>query len=101
MLLASIKRSYTHLSARSNSIRPGSPIPNRYRPDHCPQCEAKRPLAGHGFYHRTLADVAFEGVIRVRRYLCRRCKRTVDQPCSEDQAGQCEHKALKAAVAAS
>jgi hypothetical protein len=28
--------------------------PNRYRPDHCPQCEAKRPLTGHGFYHRIL-----------------------------------------------
>jgi transposase-like protein len=51
--------------------------PNRYRPDHCPQCEAKRPLTGHGFYRRTLVDVAFDGVIRVRRYLCRSCKRTV------------------------
>jgi hypothetical protein len=51
--------------------------PDRYRPDHCPQCEAKQPLAGHGFYQRTLADVAFDGVIRVRRYLCRFCKRTV------------------------
>src|SRR5213594_3380053 len=60
--------------------------PDRYRPDHCPQCAAKQPLAGHGFYQRTLADVAFDGVIRVRRYLCRLCKRTVDQPCSEDQA---------------
>jgi hypothetical protein len=51
--------------------------PNRYRPDHCPQCEAKRPLTGHGFYCRTLVDAAFDGVIRVRRYLCRFCKRTV------------------------
>jgi hypothetical protein len=51
--------------------------PDRYRPDHCPQCEAKQPLAGHGFYRRTLADPAFDGVIRVRRYLCRLCKRTV------------------------
>jgi hypothetical protein len=49
----------------------------RYRPDHCPQCEARQPLTGHGFYRRTLADVAFEGMIRVRRYLCRSCKRTV------------------------
>jgi len=31
----------------------------------------------HGFYSRTLADVAFDGVIRVRRYLCHSCKRTV------------------------
>jgi hypothetical protein len=51
--------------------------PDRFRPDHCPQCEAKEPLAGHGFYQRTLVDVAFDGVIRVRRYLCRLCKRTV------------------------
>jgi hypothetical protein len=51
--------------------------PDRYRPDHCPQCEAKHPLTGHGFYRRTLVDVAFDGVIRVRRYLCRCCKRTV------------------------
>ena len=51
--------------------------PDRYRPDHCPQCAAKQPLAGHGFYQRTLADVAFDGVIRVRRYLCRLCKRTI------------------------
>jgi hypothetical protein len=51
--------------------------PDRYRPDHCPQCEAKQPLIGHGFYRRTLVDTAFDGVIRVRRYLCRLCKRTV------------------------
>lgn len=51
--------------------------PNRYRPDHCPQCEAKQPLTGHGFYCRTLVDAVFDGVIRVRRYLCRSCKRTV------------------------
>jgi hypothetical protein len=51
--------------------------PDRYRPDHCPQCEAKHPLMGHGFYHRTLVDAAFDGIIRVRRYLCRSCKRTV------------------------
>ncbi|MBI4893063.1 MAG: hypothetical protein HY821_20740 [Acidobacteria bacterium] len=51
--------------------------PERYRPDHCPQCDAKQPLTGHGFYRRTLVDPGFEGVIRVRRYLCRLCKRTV------------------------
>jgi hypothetical protein len=34
-------------------------------------------MAGHGFYQRTLVDVAFDGVIRVRRYLCRLCQRTV------------------------
>jgi Domain of unknown function (DUF6431) len=51
--------------------------PDRYRPDHCPQCEAARPLTAHGFYSRTLVDTAFDGAIRVRRYLCRCCKRTV------------------------
>jgi len=51
--------------------------PNRYRLNHCPQCGAQLPLIGHGFYSRTLVDGAFEGVIRVRRYLCRACRRTV------------------------
>jgi Domain of unknown function (DUF6431) len=51
--------------------------PDRYRPDHCPQCEARHPLTGHGFYRRTLVDVTFDGIIRVRRYLCRFCRRTV------------------------
>jgi hypothetical protein len=50
---------------------------DRYRPQGCPQCEAKSSLAAHGFYCRTLVDVEFEGRIRVRRYLCRGCKRTV------------------------
>lgn len=48
-----------------------------YRPDHCPQREADRPLRPHGFYTRTLVDLAFDGAIRVRRYLCCCCKRTV------------------------
>ena len=51
--------------------------PERYRPRHCPQCAASRPLTAHGFYQRTLEDVGFEGVIRVRRYLCASCQRTV------------------------
>ena len=51
--------------------------PDRYRPDHCPQCEAARPLAAHGFYSRTVVDTEFDGSIPVRRYLCRCCKRTV------------------------
>ena len=51
--------------------------PDRYRPDHCPQCQGKPPLTAHGFYHRTVGDVDFDGVIPVRRYLCHSCKRTV------------------------
>jgi transposase-like protein len=51
--------------------------PNLCRPSHCPQCQARHPLTAHGFYLRTLIDVAFDGIIRVRRYLCQSCKRTV------------------------
>jgi hypothetical protein len=51
--------------------------PNRYRPDHCPQCQATHGLTAHGFYRRTLVDAGFDGWIRVRRYLCRPCRRTV------------------------
>jgi hypothetical protein len=51
--------------------------PDRYRPNHCPQCGAKHPLTGHGFYRRTLVDVSFDGVVPVRRYLCLFCNRTV------------------------
>jgi Domain of unknown function (DUF6431) len=50
---------------------------DRYRPDHCPQCEASRSLTAHGFYNRTLVDIDFDGLIRVRRYLCHACRRTV------------------------
>ena len=51
--------------------------PDRHRPQCCPQCQAQSPLTAHGFYTRTLIDQAFDGIIRVRRYLCLSCKRTV------------------------
>ena len=51
--------------------------PDAHRPRHCPQCQHKHPLTAHGFYTRTLIDSAFDGVIRVRRYLCHACRRTV------------------------
>ena len=51
--------------------------PDAHRPGHCPQCQTKHPLSAHGFYTRTLIDTAFDGVIRVRRYLCNACRRTV------------------------
>lgn len=51
--------------------------PDLYRPTHCPQCRAQHSLTAHGFYSRTLVDTGFDGSIRVRRYLCRSCKRTV------------------------
>lgn len=51
--------------------------PDCYRPGYCPQCHTKHPLTAHGFYRRTLIDTAFDGIIRVRRYLCQACQRTV------------------------
>lgn len=51
--------------------------PSRYRPDRCPQCQAAQGLTAYGFYRRTLVDAGFDGSIRVRRYLCRSCRRTV------------------------
>lgn len=47
------------------------------RPARCPMCEANRPLTAHGFYVRTLIDLNFDDQIRVRRYLCQACRRTV------------------------
>jgi Domain of unknown function (DUF6431) len=49
----------------------------RCRPSNCPQCESKRPLVCHGFYARTVEDQAEGFVIRVRRYWCGTCRRTV------------------------
>ena len=51
--------------------------PDQHRPACCPQCRAKDPLTAHGFYVRTIIDGAFDGPIRVRRYLCETCRRTV------------------------
>ncbi len=51
--------------------------PNQYRPARCPQCHANRPLTAHGFYTRTIIDTTFDGSVRVRRYLCQACCRTV------------------------
>jgi hypothetical protein len=51
--------------------------PHQHRPACCPQCRAKDPLTAHGFYVRTIIDAAFDGPIRVRRYLCEACRRTV------------------------
>lgn len=51
--------------------------PDHGRPSSCPQCEAKEALRAHGFYSRTIVDEAFDGLIRIRRYLCQACLRTV------------------------
>ena len=47
------------------------------RPARCPMCEADQPLIAHGFYARTLEHLGFDDEIRVRRYLCQACQRTV------------------------
>jgi hypothetical protein len=55
---------------------------DRYRPDHCPQYEAARPMTAHGFYSRTLVDLDFDGSIRVRGYLCHACTASANwTPC--------------------
>lgn len=51
--------------------------PDFCRPAYCPLCHAKHPLIARGFYSRTLVDLEFDGFIRVRRYLCVFCRRTV------------------------
>ena len=47
------------------------------RPARCPQCQANEQLTAHGCYWRTIVDSNFDGPIRVRRYLCESCQRTV------------------------
>jgi transposase-like protein len=47
------------------------------RPTRCPMCEASQPLTAHGCYVRTVIDLHFDEEIRVRRYLCEACRRTV------------------------
>ncbi|MGA2261414.1 MAG: DUF6431 domain-containing protein [Acidobacteriota bacterium] len=53
------------------------PDPDLYRPDHCPLCQAQHPLIAWGFYSRSMVDLEFDDFIRVRRYLCVFCRRTV------------------------
>jgi hypothetical protein len=51
--------------------------PQLHRPACCPQCQARNPLKAHGFYTRTIVDATFDGAIRIRRYLCEACCRTI------------------------
>jgi transposase-like protein len=50
---------------------------DRSRPDHCPLCQAQHRLIAWGFYIRSLVDLEFDSFIRVRRYRCVFCRRTV------------------------
>ncbi len=49
---------------------------DRRRPQCCFLCKANKPLIAHGFYCRTVVDQGCDMIIRVRRYLCRLCRRT-------------------------
>jgi hypothetical protein len=40
-------------------------------------CGAEKPLIAHGFYSRTIVHYHFDGIIRIRRYLCLLCRRTL------------------------
>ena len=51
--------------------------PNYHRPCSCAVCVAKKHLRAHGFYWRTVSDSGFDSVIRVRRFLCLACRRTI------------------------
>ena len=42
----------------------------------CPQCKAAL-LKKHGFYSRWLCVIGFSGGILVRRFICKKCKKTV------------------------
>ena len=55
----------------------GSGEGERCRPANCPQCASKERMVAHGFYSRTVVDLDVDCEIRVRRYLCRACGRTV------------------------
>jgi transposase-like protein len=47
------------------------------RPKSCPQCQADEQMIGHGSYRRKVRDRAAVYWIRVRRWLCKACKRTI------------------------
>ena len=47
------------------------------RPEGCPQCQAMGQMIGHGSYGRKVRDREAVYLIRVRRWLCKACKRTV------------------------
>jgi hypothetical protein len=50
---------------------------NCHRLCSCALCGAKNHLRAHGFYWRTVSSPDFDGLIRIRRYLCLACRRTL------------------------
>lgn len=47
------------------------------RPCSCAMCGARNRLRAHGFYWRSVSGSDFDGRIRIRRYLCLACRRTI------------------------
>ena len=47
------------------------------RPTHCPYCQALDRLVGHGSYPRNAVDERQAVPIRVKRFLCAACRKTV------------------------
>lgn len=47
------------------------------RPEKCPHCDAPGRLVGHGSYPRNAVDHAGAIPIRVKRFLCTACRRTI------------------------
>ena len=47
------------------------------RPQVCPHCEAVGTFIGHGFYPRLVLDRWVEYLIRIKRWLCKKCRKTV------------------------
>jgi hypothetical protein len=52
-------------------------LDHSHRPCSCAMCGARKPLRAHGYYWRTVTDAGFDGAIRVARYLCLACRRTL------------------------
>ena len=50
---------------------------NAPRPERCPRCGVKGSLIGHGYYWRKPRDQLQAYRLKVKRWLCKECKRTV------------------------
>jgi hypothetical protein len=50
---------------------------NAQPPCSCALCGTKKHLRAHGFYRRWISSPDYDGPIRIRRYLCLACRRTL------------------------
>jgi hypothetical protein len=46
-------------------------------PSRCPHCQIPVKMSKHGFYKRYIIHTTYEGNIRIRRYICHDCCKTV------------------------